>query len=120
MFIAELLTKVTYSLSSPPVLAPVQHLTRLAETPSKDFGLGIGVSELVVARSGRDKSTGGYQYTVVFLEETDAVPQMLVRFLTTTMPPSSLDVGVHRCIVPSHENKSRCATAACIGLKISV
>lgn len=44
----------------------------------KDFGLGVGVSELVVARSGMDESTGGYQYTVVFLEETDDVPQMLV------------------------------------------
>ncbi|CAM9763265.1 unnamed protein product [Pylaiella littoralis] len=44
----------------------------------EDFGLGVGVSELVVARSGVDESTGGYQYTVIFLEETEDVPQMLV------------------------------------------
>lgn len=44
----------------------------------QDFGLGVGVSELVVARSDVDESTGGYQYTVVFLEETEDVPQMLV------------------------------------------
>lgn len=36
------------------------------------------MSELVVARSNQDENTGGYQYTVVFLEETEAVPQMLV------------------------------------------
>lgn len=44
----------------------------------QDFDLGVGVSELVVARSGVDESTGGYQYTVIFLEETESVPQMLV------------------------------------------
>ncbi len=44
----------------------------------QDFGLGVGVSELVVIRSGVDTSTGGYQYTIIFLEETEAVPQMLV------------------------------------------
>lgn len=31
-----------------------------------------------MARSDQDQSTGGYQYTVVFLEEEEAVPQMLV------------------------------------------
>ena len=41
--------------------------------------MGVGISELVVARSERDSNTGGYQYTVVFLEESEAVPQMLVR-----------------------------------------
>lgn len=40
--------------------------------------MGVGVSELVVARSGQDTSTGGYQYTVIFLEESEVVPQMLV------------------------------------------
>lgn len=40
----------------------------------------MGVSELVVIRSGVDTSTGGYQYTIIFLEETEAVPQMLVGF----------------------------------------
>lgn len=50
--------------------------------PAKDFGLGVGVSELVVVRSGMDESTGGYQYTIIFLEETDVVPQMLVGFRT--------------------------------------
>ncbi|CAM9102436.1 unnamed protein product [Scytosiphon promiscuus] len=44
----------------------------------EDFGLGVGVSELVVARSGVDDSTGGYQYSIIFLEETGDVPQMLV------------------------------------------
>lgn len=56
-------------------------MSRMPETASKDFGLGVGVSELVVVRSGMDESTGGYQYTVIFLEETDVVPLMLVGVL---------------------------------------
>lgn len=47
----------------------------------QDFGLGVGLSELVVARSEQDESTGGYQYTIIFLEETEPVPTMLVKLL---------------------------------------
>lgn len=50
----------------------------LRKTADQGFGLGVGLSELVVARSEQDTSTGGYQYTVIFLEETEDVPQMLV------------------------------------------
>lgn len=53
----------------------------------QDFDLGVGVSELVVARSDQDTSTGGYEYTVIFLEETDVVPTMLVRKCSASMFP---------------------------------
>lgn len=62
---------------------PLPDVILCVKLPSKDFGLGVGVSELVVARSGVDESTGGYQYTVIFLEETDVVPKMLVGFPTS-------------------------------------
>ena len=59
----------------------------------QDFDLGVGVSELVVARSGRDENTGGYQYTVVFLEETEAVPQIVVSFDTYRPDISKVQQG---------------------------
>eukprot|EP00752_Nemacystus_decipiens_P003960 g3626.t1 len=58
----------------------------------EDFGLGVGVSELVVVRSGMDESTGGYQYTVIFLEETDVVPKMLVDDSTVSGPNAYVSV----------------------------
>ena len=76
-------------VSSRPTLV----FTRTSETPPQAFGLGVGVSELVVARSGRDENTGGYQYTVVFLEETEAVPQIVVSFDTYRPDISKVQQG---------------------------
>ncbi|CAM9122390.1 unnamed protein product, partial [Hapterophycus canaliculatus] len=58
----------------------------------EDFELGVGLSELVVARSGVDESTGGYQYSIIFLEETGWVPQMLVDDSTISGPNAYVKV----------------------------
>lgn len=68
----------------------------------KDFDMGIGVSELVVARSGRDTSTGGYQYKVIFLEESGEVPQMLVSWDSPDLRVSkvlSIEKVVHEAML---------------------
>lgn len=81
------------------------------ELPSKDFGLGVGVSELVVVRSGMDESTGGYQYTVIFLEETKDVPKMLVGVhapwgLHSAKSLCALGAG-HRACMPCYMSLSK-------------
>ncbi|CAM9924718.1 unnamed protein product, partial [Discosporangium mesarthrocarpum] len=60
----------------------------------EDFVLGVGVSELVVARSGPDVDTGGYQYSIIFLEETETVPELLVDDSEVTGPNAYVSVEV--------------------------
>lgn len=64
----------------------------------EDFGLGLGISELVIERSEMDQITGGYQYQIIFLEEEGEVPALQVDGERLTGPGARVSVEVQNAV----------------------